>query len=72
MDNFGERTASGVFGIFCILLVTAMLALQVFEFLKPGKLKFFLKLICILHHVLWLFLLISWYVVCIVITKLKK
>eukprot|EP01061_Rhynchopus_euleeides_P023606 TRINITY_DN3835_c0_g1_i2.p1 TRINITY_DN3835_c0_g1~~TRINITY_DN3835_c0_g1_i2.p1 ORF type:complete len:276 (+),score=89.88 TRINITY_DN3835_c0_g1_i2:75-902(+) len=59
-NDFGERKASGVFGILCILLVTAMLVLEIVEFIKPGRFAWFVKAMCGMHHALWLFLLISW------------
>lgn len=59
-DAKDQIAAAGAFAIMTILLLVAMFALQLLEFLKPGLCGVFPKVQTILHHVLWFFLLLCW------------
>eukprot|EP01065_Artemidia_motanka_P021122 TRINITY_DN251_c8_g1_i1.p1 TRINITY_DN251_c8_g1~~TRINITY_DN251_c8_g1_i1.p1 ORF type:complete len:267 (+),score=107.20 TRINITY_DN251_c8_g1_i1:83-883(+) len=57
-DAEGNISGSAAFAIMSILLLAAMLAVQLLFFFKGTA--FVPKLQMVLHHVLWLFLLICW------------
>ncbi|KAJ9439897.1 hypothetical protein DIPPA_04536 [Diplonema papillatum] len=58
----GNQAAAGVFGIISIIQSFVMFVLQAISFQKgPDGFAAFPKIQCLMSHLLWLFVLISWY-----------